>query len=117
MDVSTQATLARLSYSIIVGIILMCIAGNAYAQRTDFQSWTLVTAQVPLDSEKRWFIYGEAQPRVGDDVSRLERLLLRSALGYSIGKSTALYLGYAWTPTFTKSILFRTVFCGWHRAL
>jgi hypothetical protein len=84
-------------------VVLVCGIQEVRAQRTDFQSWTLLTAQVPLDSEKRWFVYGEAQPRVGDDISRLERLLLRSALGYSLTKSTALYLGYAWTPTFTNT--------------
>jgi hypothetical protein len=75
----------------------------AYAQRTDFQSWTLVTAQKTLDSEKRWFLYLEAQPRIGDDISRLERLLIRPALGYNYDKSLVFYLGHAWTPTFSDT--------------
>lgn len=100
---NSSSCLNRVRGLAIVLLLLVCVPGSAYAQKTDFQSWTLVTTEVPLDSEKRWFIYGEAQPRVGDNISRLERLLLRSALGYSIDKSTALYLGYAWTPTFTNS--------------
>jgi hypothetical protein len=45
----------------------------------------------------------EAQPRIGDDISRLERLLIRPALGYNINEKLAVYLGYAWTPTFMNS--------------
>jgi hypothetical protein len=75
---------------------------TAQAQRTDIQSWTLATAQVNLDSDKKWLLYAEAQPRIGDNISRLERLLLRPAVGYNFAKSTTFYLGYAWTPTFVN---------------
>ncbi len=81
-------------------ILWFCGVCTAHAQQTDFQSWTLVTAQKTLDSDKKWLMYAEAQPRVGDDISRLERLLIRPALGYNVTKSTTFYLGYAWTPTF-----------------
>ena len=87
-------------YTLITFIVCLCGSHVAHAQRTDFQSWTLVTAQATLDSDKKWLLYTEAQPRVGDDISRLERLLLRPALGYNFDKSTTFYLGYAWTPTF-----------------
>lgn len=87
-------------YALFALIVYLYGSHVAYAQRTDFQSWTLVTAQATLDSEKKWLLYTEAQPRVGDDISRLERLLLRPALGYNFDKSTTCYLGYAWTPTF-----------------
>lgn len=76
---------------------------DCHAQKTDFQSWTLVTATANLDQQKNWFVYAEAQPRVGDDISRLERLLLRPALGYNLTDKVALYLGYAWTPTFMNA--------------
>lgn len=97
-DASAPAVCAAL-------ILCLCLIGahKAHAQRSDFQSWTLVTVQTPLDADKKWLVYAEAQPRVGDDISRLERLLLRPALGYSLSKSTTLYLGYAWTPTFTDA--------------
>ena len=72
---------------------------KAHAQKTDFQSWNFLSATVNLDSEKRWFTYTEVQPRIGDDVSRLERLLIRPALGYNVNDKVAVYLGYAWTPT------------------
>jgi hypothetical protein len=94
-----------------VFLALMCavmvfahnFVSSCYAQKTDFQSWNLVTATVNLDQQKKWFVYGEAQPRIGDDISRLERLLLRSAVGYNVNDRLSLYLGYGWTPTFTNS--------------
>jgi hypothetical protein len=75
----------------------------AGAETSDLQSWTQVIATVNLDEQKKWFAYMEAQPRVGDDISRLERLLIRPALGYNINPDVALFVGYAWTPTFTNS--------------
>lgn len=88
-------------------LIAFCFAAGlsteCRAQKTDFQSWNLLTATVNLDQQKNWFLYAEAQPRIGDDISRLERLLLRPALGYNINAQLAVYLGYAWTPTFTNA--------------
>jgi len=79
---------------------LSTFVSPAQAQKTDFQSWTQVTATINLDKQKEWFAYLEAQPRIGDDISRLERLLLRPALGYNLTDKIGLFLGYAWTPTF-----------------
>jgi hypothetical protein len=73
----------------------------SYAQSSDVQSWTQVITQ--LNVTKEWFVYMEGQPRVGDDVSRLERLIIRPALGYNINPNIALFLGYAWTPTFMNN--------------
>lgn len=87
--------------------VLACIAvmtgARAEAQRTDIQQWSLVTANISLDREKKWLFYMEAQPRIGDDVTRLERLLIRPAVGYNYNKNITFYLGYAWTPTFMDS--------------
>jgi len=88
-------------------IALSCLLGgfisSAQAQQTDFQSWNLVTATVNIDPNKKFFAYMEAQPRIGDDISRLERLLIRPALGYNLSPNLALVLGYAWTPTFSNA--------------
>lgn len=91
------------SVSAIIFILLVSLTGPCQAQKTDFQSWNLVTATFNLDSQKKWLLYGEVQPRVGDDVSRLERLLVRPALGYNINERLSAYMGYAWTPTFTNA--------------
>ena len=88
---------------LVLLMVILSTACPSYAQRTDFQAWTLVTGQVALDSDKRWLFYMEAQPRVGDDITRLERLLIRPAVGYNYSESISFYLGYAWTPTYMNS--------------
>lgn len=90
-------------YILALLFVFVLFAGKAYAQRTDIQQWTLVTANISFDTEKKWLFYMEAQPRIGDDVSRLERLLIRPAVGYNINEHLTAYLGYAWTPTFMNS--------------
>jgi hypothetical protein len=95
-----RCVIGNFSCGLLISLLCLCGAASAYAQRTDFQSWTLVTAQAILDADKKWLLYAEAQPRIGNDVSRLERLLLRPALGYNYSTSTTFYLGGAWTPTF-----------------
>ncbi len=90
-------------------VFLACACGalaspaTAVAQQTDLQAWSLVTATVPLSDASRWFVYLEGQARVADDVSRMERLLLRPAAGRNLSASVAVLLGYAWTPTFTNT--------------
>lgn len=85
-------------------LFLFCSgAGSANAVPTDFQDWTLVTAHVSLDKAKRYQVYFEAQPRVGDNWQRMERLLIRPAVVYNVTANLGLYLGYAWTPLFIDS--------------
>jgi hypothetical protein len=93
----------RHAYTIIVVALTSTLLSfshkEAVAETTDLQSWTQVVATVNLDKNKKWFAYAEAQPRIGDDISRLERLLIRPALGYNITTNVALFAGYGWTPT------------------
>jgi hypothetical protein len=83
--------------------LFLLVTSPALAQRSDFQAWSQLTTQIAIDDQKKWLFYFEAQPRVGDDVSRLERLLLRPAIGYNIDEDITLYLGYGWTPTYTNA--------------
>jgi hypothetical protein len=76
---------------------------TAFAQKTDFQSWSLLTANISLDSEKKWLLYLEEQVRVGHDFNNLERTLTRPAIGYNYDKNLTFYLGYAWTPTYINT--------------
>jgi len=89
--------------SLLALCLLVGLPRCAAAQQSDFQSWTQVIGTVSLDKDNKWFAYTEAQPRIGDDISRLERLIIRPALGYNINPNVALFLGYAWTPTFMNS--------------
>lgn len=95
----------RIPYRITLFIICFFVLGvsRGIAQSVDWQSWTQVITTISLDKEKEWFAYMEAQPRIGDDISRLERLIIRPAIGYNIHPNVALFLGYAWTPTYMNS--------------
>ncbi len=83
--------------------VLLGIAATPYSGRaipSDLQSWTSVSATINLDPDHRWFFYLEAQPRVGDSISRLERLILREAVGYNITNQLSVAVGYGWIPSF-----------------
>ncbi|MDZ4258182.1 MAG: DUF2490 domain-containing protein [Gemmatimonadales bacterium] len=93
---------------------------TAAAQRQDVQAWSLLTANISLTDDARWFLYLETQARLGDDASRLERLLLRPALGRQLSDDVAVSLGYGWTPTFMNSSLesdFRSEHRIWQQAV
>jgi Protein of unknown function (DUF2490) len=84
--------------------VALALAGTttpAHALDHDLQSWSLFFAQGYLTSRVRW--YGEVQARVGNDVSELDRLLVRPALGYQVAPGVSVWLGYAWTPLFAPS--------------
>jgi hypothetical protein len=82
-------------------LALAAAPAPARALDHDVQSWSLFVAQGYVTPHVRW--YGEAQPRFGDDVSELDRLLLRAALGYQIAPGVSAWAGYAWTPLFSPA--------------
>lgn len=99
----TRSALALLVQALLLGRVLMWTPHTALADSTDFQSWAFLSATATLDERNKWFSYTEVQPRLGDDSSRLERLIIRPALGYNLSQKVSLFLGYAWTPTFMNS--------------
>ena len=99
----THIALLLFSFSILFEVILI---KKAHAQQSDFQIWSLVTADISIDEgEKKWLIYLETQARAGDDASDFERILLRPAIGYNLNPNLTFFLGYAWTPTFLNTNL------------
>jgi hypothetical protein len=78
--------------------------GSGFADTlNDTQAWSALIAKFPVADEGRFFGYFEAQPRVGDNVRELERLLVRPAIGYKITPDLSVLLGYGWTPTFMNN--------------
>ena len=69
----------------------------------DLQNWSLITLNKKLDD--KWGLYLEAQNRLGQNFTGQRRLLIRPALVYKLDSHTALWLGYAWTPSFTDGDL------------
>lgn len=46
----------------------------------------------------------EVNPRFGDDVSELDQLLLRPAIGYKLNDRFSVWQGYAWVGTYQPSL-------------
>jgi hypothetical protein len=89
-----------LSLVFAVVATLMVSARQGIAEQKDLQSWSTIAATINLDCEKDWFLYLESQPRIGDDLSRLERLIVRGGLGFNLTPQMSVLLGYGWTPSF-----------------
>lgn len=68
--------------------------------RSDFRLWTPVYLTVKLPS--RFIAYMEANPRIGDDVTNIDQLLLRPAIGYQLTENLSLWQGYAWVGNFNQ---------------
>jgi len=87
----------------LVGLVAWSLAGSTVSvvQATvnqDFRLWTPVYLTFPLSSS---FIgYMEVNPRFGDDVSELDQLLLRPAVGYKLNDHFSLWQGYAWVGNY-----------------
>ncbi len=87
-------------FTLIFSLILFMadLKRTAYAGSEDFQIWSPVYLTNSFtDNIQGWY---EVQPRFGENVSQVNQLLLRTALGYRITKNLALWQGYAWTPSF-----------------
>lgn len=59
----------------------------------DEKAWVNVTVMGPVTDNLVYF--AEAQPRVGDGISRLDQLILRGAIGWKFSPSVTLYQGFA----------------------
>jgi len=87
--------------TLAVGATSQVHAGSSVNQ--DFRLWSPVYLFVPLSQSL--IGYMEVNPRFGDDVSELNQLLLRPAIGYNLTDNWSIWQGYAWIgnyqPTFT----------------
>jgi hypothetical protein len=90
-------------FKLILLFLFFLIPNSSKAIPNDTQSWSLLTALINMDEAKKYALYLEAQPRIGDNVEKTERLLLRSAVVYNLDPQLSFYLGYAWTPTFINT--------------
>jgi len=84
----------------MVALLTFSLVSNkaVHAAKEDFQLWSPVYLTVShSDKIQGWY---EVQPRFGENVSQVNQLLLRLALGYKFNKRWSLWQGYAWTPAF-----------------
>jgi hypothetical protein len=91
----------KLKHALIIYLYVVISAfGSALSAsaETDYQTWSLFIYQG--SSANRLRTYVEIQPRFGNNVSRLDQILLRPAVWYALRPNLSLWLGYAWTPGF-----------------
>lgn len=79
-------------------LFLSTVAGPVHADETDTQQWSLLT--IDTNFSKRWRGYFEVQPRFGEDISHLERIIVRPAIGYRLNSKVSIWQGYGWVPQF-----------------
>jgi len=68
--------------------------------KEDFRMWTPVFLTVNLPAQ--FLAWIEIQPRFSDDVSNIDQLLLRPALGYQLTSNLSIWQGYAWISNFNQ---------------
>ena len=84
--------------AVVLSTVVLVGARPSVAIDSDFQVWTPVYLTVSYaDNILGWY---EVQPRFGEDASRVNQLLLRTAMGYRFAPNWSVWLGYAWTPAF-----------------
>ncbi len=74
----------------------------------DFRLWSPVYLTVQLPSS--FVAYMEVNPRFGDNVSELDQLFFRPALGYKLTDHLSIWQGYAWIGSYQPR------FTGEHRS-
>ncbi len=85
------------AWGLVAGIGSEALAAGSTLSN-DFRLWTPVFLTVPLSTS--FLGYAEVNPRFGDDVSDLNQLILRTALGYKLNDNWSVWQGYAWNTVY-----------------
>ena len=96
--------LVRFCLALTLLLLLHASRGQvAWATPHDFEAWDSTIAFVSLEESKRYQLFLETQPRLGDNWQRMAAVLMRTALVYNATSTLSLFGGYAWFPTFYDS--------------
>ena len=107
----TGLVLGVAAWSLVVGAGAEVLAADSTLSN-DFRLWTPVFLTAPISQS---FIgYAEVNPRLGDDVSDLNQLILRTALGYKLSETWSVWQGYAWNTVYDNAAN-KDEFTGEHR--
>ena len=85
------------AWSLVAGAGSEVLAAGSNVQQ-DFRLWSPVYLTVPLSTS--FLGYAEVNPRFGDDVSDLNQLILRTAIGYKLNDRWSVWQGYAWNTVY-----------------
>lgn len=84
----------RIALSVLTAVAAFSFASYAHGETLhDGQAWVNLTVMGGVSGDAVYFL--EVQPRMGDDFSRLDTLLLRGAAGWKVSSTLTLYQGYA----------------------
>lgn len=86
-------------WSLLAGVGSEVLASENVQQ--DFRLWAPVFLTVPLSTS--FLGYAEVNPRFGDDVSQLDQLILRTAVGYKLDDRWSVWQGYAWNTVYYRA--------------
>jgi hypothetical protein len=93
---------------LLIGVAVWSLVAGAGSEvfasentQQDFRLWAPVYLTVPLSTS--FLGYAEVNPRFGDDVSQLDQLILRTAVGYKLNDRWSVWQGYAWNTVYYKA--------------
>lgn len=92
-----------LSYFLLILLLQQIAFTRSLFAEDDTQIWSAFMATGKFYPLSNWRWYAEAQPRIGDNASYPERLLVRPSIGYQVAPNLVLWMGYGWTPLFMNS--------------
>ncbi len=78
---------------------MLGVAMPSYANvEHDLQLWTPVTFDARIYRNLRGYL--EVNPRIGDNITQMNQLLIRPALQYRVNEGCSLFAGYLWGTTY-----------------
>lgn len=84
-----------LKNTLLINAVLLSVITNAYAETIeDGRAWLNLTLTGALPAEN-WRWYAELQPRLREEGSHLDQVLLRPAIYYNLTKQSSVWAGYA----------------------
>lgn len=83
-----------LASTYMLGVTAPSFAGIEH----DLQLWTPVTFDARIYRNLRGYL--EINPRIGDNITQMNQLLIRPALQYRVNEGCSLFAGYLWATTY-----------------
>ncbi len=96
MQVKKTIVAAFVAGWMLWGGATLCVAASDVNQ--DFRLWAPVYLNFPIAGPVKGFM--EANSRLSDDVSQIDQLILRSAVGYQLTPTISLWQGYGWVTNY-----------------
>lgn len=108
MEIIKLNRISSLKLVIILSIAAFCFfdftnSSKANAVDNDFSLWPTASVTAPI-GEKLW-VQGLVNPRINDNVTHFDQLLLRGALGYKVDNNFSLWAGYDWLSTYREQTI------------